>query len=68
MLDSLLDRLGLGGERAIANARHEMLRPQREAEIVARLVDSLARRDVARALADVEGRDDPPAAAVDTAA
>ncbi|HEX4902134.1 MAG TPA: hypothetical protein VFV42_04940 [Acidimicrobiales bacterium] len=44
MASSLLDRVGLGGERAVANARHEALRPEREAEIIAALVAALDRR------------------------
>ena len=51
MAPSLLDRVGLGGERAVANARHEALRPEREAEIVAALVAALDRRALDRAAA-----------------
>lgn len=68
VLPSLLDLLGLGGARAIANARYEMLRPERDAELVARLVDALARHGTPRALGHVERGIDAAADAVDPAA
>ncbi len=49
MANSLLDRLGLGNDRAVANARQAAERRQVEERLVAELVAALARRD-ARAL------------------
>jgi hypothetical protein len=43
MPSPLFARLGLGSDRAVANARHEMLRHDREQRIVAELVAALAR-------------------------
>ena len=50
MASSLLDRLGLGNDRAVANARRAAERRQVEDRLVAELVAALARHD-ARALA-----------------
>lgn len=47
MTASVLDRLGLGAARAVANARDEALRPEREERLVAALMASLARHGVA---------------------
>ena len=59
MAPSLLDRLGLGAARAVANARDEALRPQREERLVAALVAALACRTAPReAGVDVVG--EPP--------
>lgn len=49
MATSLVDLLGLGQDRAVANARREMLRPLVEERLVAELVDALARREAAHA-------------------
>lgn len=47
MTTSVLDRLGLGAARAVANARDEALRPEREEQLVAELIAALARHSVA---------------------
>ena len=43
MATSLLDRLGLGNTRAVANARQERLRRDDEERLIADLVAALAR-------------------------
>jgi hypothetical protein len=48
MATSFVDLLGLGQDRAVANARREMLRPRAEERLIAELIDALARRDAAR--------------------
>lgn len=45
MASSLLDRLGLGNDRAVANARQAAERRQAEERLVAELVAALARHD-----------------------
>lgn len=47
MAISLLDLLGFGSDRAIANAGREMLRRRTEERLLDDLVDALARRDAA---------------------
>ncbi len=58
MANSLLDRLGLGNDRAVANARQAAERRQVEERLVAELVAALARRD-ARALPGRAGAASP---------
>lgn len=47
MAISLLDLLGFGSDRAIANAGREMLRLRTEEQLIGDLVDALARQDTA---------------------
>jgi len=44
MAQSLLDRLGLGNDRAVVNARRAALRRQAEEQMVADLVEGISRR------------------------
>ena len=45
MGSSLLDRVGLGNRRAVANARLEVLRRPAEEQLVSHLVETLTRHD-----------------------
>lgn len=60
MATSLLDRLGLGNARAVANAHQEALRPRRDDRIIADLVDALACNEAARAPRALRGTDAAP--------
>ena len=46
MASRILDRFGLGNERAVANARRDALRRADEDRLVADLIEALARHDV----------------------
>lgn len=68
MATLLLDRIGLGNARAVANARHEALRPEREDRIIADLIESLARHEPPRSSLARRGTDAPPPASREAAA
>jgi hypothetical protein len=63
MSTSLLDRLGLGNARAVANAQQEALRPRREEQLVAELVAALSRHEEQRGSPATERRIDSATAA-----
>jgi hypothetical protein len=56
MAKTLIDRLGLGNDRAVANARQALLDRQREDRLIAELIRAIQVHEVLAASGDRSGR------------